>query len=231
MCAYMNTWSIVGWNFEIYPLLSTYILKALFEEAIKKTLSSKARIVCLSSNYHLLPQFSKIIVMNNGRIAAMGPYSEIIDAFPEYALATSEHQSQHSHTGKSLAHSLPTPPAPSVGHEIKSADISEEASSLIEQKVQESIFATHRQEIEARRTTNSDIMTVEDKAEGAVTAATYVNYFGQASDGRGFSLFGFILLFFAITQIGNISNVHVRLHVLLRVFTENLQIAVFSHKL
>lgn len=61
-----------------------HVSKSIFENAILKSLKSSTRITALSSNYHLLPFFDKIIVVSNGCISASGTFDEIVKQHPEY---------------------------------------------------------------------------------------------------------------------------------------------------
>ena len=59
--------------------------KALFNEAICGLVKDKCRIVVLSSNYHFLEHFNKIVVMEKGTIAMVGTYEEVIAVYPQYS--------------------------------------------------------------------------------------------------------------------------------------------------
>lgn len=64
--------------------VDVHVGRGMFEGAFQGLLKGKTRIVVLSSNYHLLHHFSKIIVMENGQISANGTFSEIVQKFPKY---------------------------------------------------------------------------------------------------------------------------------------------------
>eukprot|EP01042_Synura_sphagnicola_P002981 gene2981-3656_t len=57
---------------------------ALFQEALVDFLRGKTRVVVMSSNYHLLNRFDKVIVVEHGKVMTIGPYRSIVKDFPQY---------------------------------------------------------------------------------------------------------------------------------------------------
>ena len=76
--------------------VDAHVGKAIFENALVNMLQGRCRLVVLSSNYHLLPRFDKIIVIQNGKIVAFDHYNEIIQNFPEYKAADDSDVSEDS---------------------------------------------------------------------------------------------------------------------------------------
>lgn len=163
-----------------------HVGKALFNQAFNNNgiLKGKTRIIVLSSNYHLLSQFNKIIVMENGEIKMVGEYSEVIKAFPVYALAEDESRQQAPESA--IVDDIIEPDSePSVYHKIK---------DLINAKRDKFTAATV---ISA----SSGGMTEEDRERGAVRLSTYFNYFkATTNNSSGVFVFIFVLFVFIIGQ-------------------------------
>jgi ABC-type multidrug transport system fused ATPase/permease subunit len=70
--------------------VDVHVGKAIFREAIMSMLCDKTRVVVLSSNYHLLPHFDRVIVVDGGRIEADGSYDEVIEKYPQYTSVDGE---------------------------------------------------------------------------------------------------------------------------------------------
>ena len=65
--------------------VDVHVSGAIFDDAILGMLKDKTRIIVLSSNYHFLPHFDRVIIVQNGAIVANGAYAEVVAAYPAYA--------------------------------------------------------------------------------------------------------------------------------------------------
>ena len=144
--------------------VDVHVGSAIFEGAIKDMLKDKARIMALSSNYHLLPQFSRVIVVADGKISADGPYDEIVKLFPQYAIASD-----------SIASERPSPLLRSKSSEQLAAELSidsmrAQSDPLSTVKAtaataQPSQFLSNFEIISSKRESAKNIMTVEDREQ------------------------------------------------------------------
>lgn len=193
--------------------------KALFNDAINGLLREKTRVVVLSSNYHLLPVFQKIVVMVDGAVAKVGSYDEVAAEFPQYSSETVDGPGADVHSIKSMdsdkALSLPEVEieGPQDGASASSTSDAVELECVTDSKQesdepkshvlvrQVSEFLSNKHVISRKRTESQNLMTTEDREKGAVSSATYVNYFSAAVGSRqGAILFAVVMLLFLISQ-------------------------------
>jgi ABC-type multidrug transport system fused ATPase/permease subunit len=165
--------------------VDVHVGKALFEDAMNGMLQSYARVIVLSSNYHLLPYFDKIIVMENGCIQNIGSYEQIIATCPQYSSNT--------------------------GGQERGLDSSMKSLSISKINGQVSEFMRSQHLIISKRNVNDRsgkgiLMTEEDRERGAVAASTYLNYFAATSSVSYNGIFIFMLVFFvfALSQSGRV---------------------------
>jgi ATP-binding cassette, subfamily C (CFTR/MRP), member 1 len=174
--------------------VDVHVGRALFEDAMQSDVARRAcRLVSLSSNYHVLPHFSKIVVMEKGQVAMVGSYAEVIQAFPSYRSLNDadgnldeeisevvEHQHEHEDNHEQnrqvavelMNVSVNLPDIHSANEETIVPLVSGEASSLPQNS-----YEVHLEAIERKRHAADDIMTEEDREKGAVALKTYVSYF------------------------------------------------------
>jgi ABC-type multidrug transport system fused ATPase/permease subunit len=156
--------------------VDVHVGKALFQQAIcSKHIEDSARLVCLSSNYHLLPYFQKIAVMQHGKLVMLASYEEVRKAFPEYDVAQSQstesEENKEEHTEDILANE---------NGETMEVEENGTTNDDTTDRSTTSTFRAHLEEIEKRRHGANDIMTTEDREKGAVALATYLSYFSFA---------------------------------------------------
>ena len=72
---------------------------AMFKRGIQGVLANTLRVVTLNSHLNLLPNFDRILVVQDGRIAFDGPYSSLAGSFPQYTSVSSEGPSDLSDDG------------------------------------------------------------------------------------------------------------------------------------
>eukprot|EP01031_Cornospumella_fuschlensis_P040754 gene40754-49701_t len=161
------------------PLASVdvHVGKALFNRAlVSPLLQKKARILVLSSNYHLLPLFDKVAVLKNGHIESFGNWSDIRAKHPEYNVTAIEEDNVA--VGKVEAN----PDGESVGicHKdsvVYTAQCVTDTSSRV-LPVQK--FSLHADTITSRRAHAAELHSTEERERGAVALQTYLAYFSFA---------------------------------------------------
>ncbi|ETO83465.1 hypothetical protein F444_02526, partial [Phytophthora nicotianae P1976] len=62
-----------------------HVAHAIFEQCILGLTKQKTRVLVVNSHYNLLVHADHILVMQNGRVASEGKYTEIVARFPELA--------------------------------------------------------------------------------------------------------------------------------------------------
>ena len=82
--------------------VDAHVGKAIFEEGIMRLLEDKARIVVFSSNYHLLPQFDKIVLVAQGQMS-----SESCDVHTKGSSDSDESSIQVFHSYQDFVSSFP----------------------------------------------------------------------------------------------------------------------------
>lgn len=80
--------------------VDVHVGKELFQHAFKEMLQDKARVLSLSSNYHFLAHFDKIVVVLNGTITTCHSYAELKERFPQFASADGEKAYEDANTNK-----------------------------------------------------------------------------------------------------------------------------------
>lgn len=157
--------------------VDVHVGKALFEQALNgPLLQDKCRIVAMSSNYHFLPHFSKIVVMESGRVSMVGSFQEVVRKYPSY--------------GTQTMNELRDIDVEIIGGDLsllssrQADDCSEstinESSKLhitSRENDQDHLYRHWLQKIEDRRKKAGNIILEEDREIGAVALSTYVSYF------------------------------------------------------
>lgn len=156
--------------------LDVHVAKAMFLEAFKCYLKEKTRIICLSSHYHLLSHFDRVIVMESGRVVYSGCYAGLT-AYPQYI-------------------------ATCVGSETDENSDSE--STLLEGNVKGGAVRTLKPTPSEPNPpsvggTGSSLTVAEESVKGVVTWDTYV-VFASAARGRlsGTATWCALLILFAV---------------------------------
>ena len=156
-----------------------HVSKAIFEYAIMKSLKYSTRIMALSSNYHLLPQFDNIIVISDGQITASGTFEEVVKYHPEYL----NYSSSKSESDIQI----------DIQIEIDNNDSPKK-------KFQ---FDDARDEILKKREDN-DLMTKEDREEGNVKFSSYASYFASSSSKDGVLRLFFVFFIFLVSTLNRL---------------------------
>jgi ABC-type multidrug transport system fused ATPase/permease subunit len=208
---------------DILASVDVHVAKAIFESAILELLGDTARVLVLSSNYHLLPYFNKIVVIQaDGVVNVCSSYADLKERYSEYVtpdadrkyeelLATSQEPAPQS--VKEDRRLLLQPPAPApFNHSVW--NISQQKSNRqFRQSNRSSIFKSMKLEIIEKQLQSSGLTTVEDREKGEVALQAYVSYFSigltaranpdgslQAKDSQGMLALAIILVLFAIGQ-------------------------------
>lgn len=177
--------------------VDVHVGKALFEDAIDGLLKHKTRVVVLSSNYHLLPRFQKIIVIIDGKIAKIGTYTEIVSQYPQYSSEENETMQRSSSVQEISLDEIAVKSAQSNDVAPSSHAETGQGDSVV--RVSE--FQSYSTIIAEKRAESTSIMTMEDREKGAVSISTYFDYFSAAiGNQRGSIVFILIILLFAVSQ-------------------------------
>lgn len=164
--------------------VDVHVGKDIFETAFVSLLEGETRVVALSSNYHFLPYFDHIIVMEAGRIACQGTYAEIVSQCVAYSVPGSVGGTE----GDSIA--------------VLRRGVIERRQAAA--KVSASVYRDGAESIINKRTATEALMTIEDKENGSVKLSTYLLYFTAAVGGdkiRGAIVLSIILFIFLIAQL------------------------------
>lgn len=154
--------------------VDVHVGKAIFEQAMCDLLHDKARVVVLSSNYHLLPHFDKIVVVADNTIDVCDSYDKLKEAYPHFSSVDGE----NAYEEKKNADRISPPTLAPV----------------------KSMFRNFSTDISSRQKSGKVLTTAEDREKGEVTFATYIKYFSSAVDRNGAAAFAFFLLLFSIGQ-------------------------------
>ena len=150
--------------------VDVHVGKALFEEAIQSDVAKKTcRVVSMSSNYHFLQQFNKIVVMEKGKIALVGDYDEIIEKFPDFNIKSdcrNDTLDEEFHIN-----ALGNPVIP-LTNECMNRSSLDTGVNEVGNKYQMQLEA-----LQKKRERAADIIREEDREKGAVALMTYVSYF------------------------------------------------------
>eukprot|EP00981_Chlorochromonas_danica_P007274 scaffold1632_cov208-Ochromonas_danica.AAC.3 len=173
--------------------VDVHVGKALFQQAITSShLEDKAKIVCLSSNYHYLPYFQKIIVLKDGQIHRVGDYQSIVEEYPEYALGLNNSSKNNNNNEinnnnnnndddvDSLAKAMQQQQREQQREEEDGKDNDDDDDDDDDLTKGKSLFRANYETIEQKRHHAQDLMTAEDREKGAVAFSTYVEYFSNA---------------------------------------------------
>ena len=156
--------------------VDVHVGKDLFHAAFLETLKDYTRIVTLSSNYHFLPYFDRIIVIESGKIVADAKYNDIITQCPQYNISSdSNNTSSISCFNSDITAKLTY---------TNSNSNSGSSSSSTSTSTSTSFYKQYEKEILEKRSAQQDsasLMVIEDQEKGAVSLSTYIRYFTAAS--------------------------------------------------
>jgi ABC-type multidrug transport system fused ATPase/permease subunit len=224
-------------NAELYvfddPLaaVDVHVGKALFKSVFMDLLGKETRVIVFSSNYHFLPYFSKIVVVEkDGFVHVCESYGDLKARFPQYASADGE-AAFEDHDQEENEGNAPSPVTDS-GPQLDGQDASASASSelsgnkpcLAEEETKDSeenncksnlsnrqrdahMYRSIRDITQLSSSTNNITKTVtkEDRETGEVSAATYGRYFsaalGEGNSNGGMFVIVVLALAFAIGQV------------------------------
>ena len=188
--------------------VDVHVSTAIFHEAFESLLAKKTRLVVLSSHYHFLSHFDKIIVIQDGRMAMCDTYSNVISAFPQYQVHASTStpglEQEEGQVGVGVGvgeeggnvnipttvNTMNTPPLPSL-------DIATTTPIKTTQDTNTAPDA-HKADGEAGK----NLIKKEEVFQGAVTSSTYINFFSGATNNmNGYIAATLLLLLFAVCQV------------------------------
>ena len=147
---------------------------AIFHEAFETLLAGKTRLVVLSSHYHFLSRFDKIIVIDDGRVVKCDCYSNVIKEYPQYQVQTNV-AAAGAPGSVDIPSPVDSPKTPELSTVVVGVPVPEEGKNLIKR---------------------------EELFQGAVTSSTYVNFFsGATTSMNGYIAATLLMLIFAVCQI------------------------------
>ena len=190
--------------------VDVHVGKELFQQAFKEMLHDKARVLSLSSNYHFLANFDKIVVVLNGTITTCDSYAELKERFPQFASADGENAfKEQERENASTDHGINKEESVVCieesleqinmdGEDDDDDDnggarqnpkepgiemISPSSSRLSTRRMQRghSIYLQKRDSILLKQQSGKVLTISEDKESGAVTLSTYASYFSFAT--------------------------------------------------
>jgi energy-coupling factor transporter ATP-binding protein EcfA2 len=163
--------------------VDVHVGKHIFEGAILTALQGRARVVVLSSNYHLLPYFDKVVVMERGRAVVCEGFEELVRKFPQYAPASDgscgdgggDEEVKFSEDAAVLDLA---PTDQGIGRADVVSNITRKGPVR-----RQSTFHIHRADIESKRTASvsqSASENKEDREKGGVAADVFIRYMAAA---------------------------------------------------
>uniref|UniRef100_K3X2G0 Uncharacterized protein n=1 Tax=Globisporangium ultimum (strain ATCC 200006 / CBS 805.95 / DAOM BR144) TaxID=431595 RepID=K3X2G0_GLOUD len=151
-----------------------HVAHAVFEQCILGLAKKKTRLLVLNSHYDLLPHADKVLVVQDGRIAGDGTYTEILNQFPH--LRTQRRKLDQAE--QDLVDERPRlikDEINAAGEATKGAVDPAIVRETIPQRTQQQTLS------ESGDNEASKLIKAEERIKGNVTAQTYVSYF----DGMG----------------------------------------------
>ncbi|KAF1324581.1 Abc transporter c family member 2, partial [Globisporangium splendens] len=167
-----------------------HVAHAIFEQCIVGLAKDKTRLLVLNSHYDLLVHADKILVVQDGRIAADGTYDEVLAQFPELKLQSEaldklENDVIDEHDGSMEG--------------IKQHNTAVAIASVVEATSTE----TKEDALSKKAAESGDdpkkLIQTEDRVKGKVRAQIYKSYF-DGTDINGFVVLIFLLVFYCISQ-------------------------------
>jgi ATP-binding cassette subfamily C (CFTR/MRP) protein 1 len=192
--------------------VDVHVGKAIFHEAFQGMLAGKTRIVAMSSNYHLLPEYDRVCVIKHGRIAAFGTSDEVLRKFPEYTTASTCSSPVRTRM-QSMEEEVQLPVIEAHSDDDESKDSSSASDEGVEiftnnpEPMYVSQYGMNLDIIRSKRQCAYQLMTEEERERGAVDSSTYVSYFAAAvkdSYWGGVALVCGIMFMFALGQVARV---------------------------
>jgi ABC-type multidrug transport system fused ATPase/permease subunit len=183
--------------------VDAHVSSAVFRKAILEQLHDKARVMVMSSNYHYLKHFDRVIVVTgDGTIDSFESYDEMVRKHPTYRSS----QEQGDVSTKATEGGFDDTSFDGTCNGIEEAD-----SSFVKSATTPSPSAvTYRQvrtEIHAKQELSASLVGEEDRERGQVSLATVASYYGATLEGRnGLVVFGGIILAFIVAQAFRVLN-------------------------
>jgi ATP-binding cassette subfamily C (CFTR/MRP) protein 1 len=185
--------------------VDVHVGKAIFTGVIQEMLDGCACIVVFSSNYHFLPFFSKIIVVEkNGLVNVCQSYDKLKQKFPQFLSQDGEEAFEKSKIESFDDNADPSRFRIPSKRELMSGRFGSETESIKASSPNKgnmltrgkSIFQSMRHEMHAPHgsSSNSATMTEEDREKGVVSAETFGRYFSASLEGKGIRGGGVVVL-------------------------------------
>ena len=210
--------------------VDVHVGKKIFENALMKHLQGKARILVLSSNYHLLPHCDKIVVVDAGEVNVCSSYDELKMRYPQYASRDGEDTQQRYqcelHNGSQDEIVLEDggregdegdtgrgqlTPEPSVGPgldnslgRVNEQDTDINTSTIPSLNKSFSVYGRNRAGIMDKQRSGKILTSVEDRLKGGVALTSYWQYFASSVDAEyiwdGYITVMVVIVLFTIGQ-------------------------------
>ena len=186
--------------------VDAHVGKAVFKEAIQQQLKNKARVVVLSSNYHLLRHFDKVVVVSTeGRVFSFTSYEELRIHYPHYCLAKHEENEKGRDDVGDVGQGMDD----ATGEIAEDKEENGAVRSTVDGMTSvDSVYRKRQRSIEEKQEMGkSSLINEEDRERGEVSFATFHKYYSAALKNRnGTITFGIILCLFAVAQALRVLN-------------------------
>ena len=181
--------------------VDTHVCESIFKEAFVKLLRDKARLVVMSSNYHLLPHFDKVCVVENGRVVVYTSWNDLVVDYPQFTTTLRRasddfpNDETESNVDDRISPFGPEAVVPSADEVIGSVLSTASMPTAVPPSTDRStvnlrLTASSSPPLAAAVSTAKDatrLVEEEDRQRGVVNLSTYVQYFAAAftADGTG----------------------------------------------
>ena len=169
--------------------VDAHVGQFLFHECIRNSMGGKTRVL-VTHNVHLLQYCDKVIVLQDGKIKAMGTFEEIEKAGVDVLAIES-----------ASAAPVEAPEADNSATLVSSKEMPEDWRAQVSLKKTKSLEAATERKIDSR---SSTITTVEEKNEGDVKLELY-GYYIRAG---GLLLFLGLVIFMLATQLFQVLSLY-----------------------
>jgi ABC-type multidrug transport system fused ATPase/permease subunit len=177
--------------------VDVHVGRAVFEDALLRQLQNKARVVVLSSSYHLLPRFDKVLVVSGmGTVDVYTDIELLCLAHPQYRLAAEESHGDVGGNADGVVRNGVN------GEETKAEHVDGDVDALGDIGKTDSVYRKRQRSIEEKQEAGkTSLIGEEDRERGSVSFATFHKYYSVALQNRnGTLVFVSILVLFAIAQ-------------------------------
>ena len=169
--------------------VDAHVGQFLFHECIRNSMGGKTRVL-VTHNVHLLQYCDKVIILQDGKIKAMGTFEEIEKAGVDVLAIES-----------ASAAPVEAPEADNSATLVSSKEMPEDWRAQVSLKKTKSLEAATERKIDSR---SSTITTVEEKNEGDVKLELY-GYYIRAG---GLLLFLGLVIFMLATQLFQVLSLY-----------------------